>query len=99
MFKTLIIGLIAGPAVSLYGSATVAPVTAAAWASDPLPPYSPSSMYFLALSQAPPPLVIDIAINTPTTILPTRHAPRASGPKTKPTTIGANTGIRAGAII
>jgi hypothetical protein len=30
MFATLIIGLIAGPAVSLYGSPTVSPVTAAA---------------------------------------------------------------------
>ena len=38
IFATLIIGLIAGPAVSLYGSPTVSPVTAAAWASEPLPP-------------------------------------------------------------
>ena len=34
----LIIGLTAGPAVSLYGSPTVSPVTAALWASEPLPP-------------------------------------------------------------
>jgi hypothetical protein len=34
----LINGLIAGPAVSLYGSPTVSPVTAALCASDPLPP-------------------------------------------------------------
>jgi len=34
----LIIGLTAGPAVSLYGSPTVSPVTAALWASDPFPP-------------------------------------------------------------
>src|SRR3954470_12778833 len=38
MFATLIIGLIAGPAVSLNGSPTVSPVTEAAWASEPLPP-------------------------------------------------------------
>lgn len=38
MFKILIIGLIAGPAVSLYGSPTVSPVTAALWALDPFPP-------------------------------------------------------------
>ena len=38
MLMTLIIGLMAGPAVSLYGSPTVSPVTAAAWASEPLPP-------------------------------------------------------------
>ena len=34
----LIIGLTAGPAVSLYGSPTVSPVTAALCASDPFPP-------------------------------------------------------------
>jgi len=38
MFATLIIGLMAGPEVSLKGSPTVSPVTAAAWASEPLPP-------------------------------------------------------------
>ena len=32
MFATLIIGLMAGPAVSLNGSPTVSPVTEAAWA-------------------------------------------------------------------
>ena len=38
MLAILIIGLIAGPAVSLYGSPTVSPVTEAACASEPLPP-------------------------------------------------------------
>ena len=61
MLMILISGLIAGPAVSLKGSPTVSPVTAALWASLPLPPWWPSSMYFLALSQAPPPEVIEIA--------------------------------------
>src|SRR5690606_3478680 len=42
-FITLISGLIAGPAVSLNGSPTVSPMTAAAWASEPLPPWWPSS--------------------------------------------------------
>ena len=37
-FMSLSIGLMAGPAVSLYGSPTVSPVTAALWASEPLPP-------------------------------------------------------------
>src|SRR5262249_17742638 len=37
-FITLINGLSAGPAVSLNGSPTVSPITAALWASDPLPP-------------------------------------------------------------
>src|ERR687894_110590 len=53
-FITLMSGLSAGPAVSLNGSPTVSPITAAMWASEPLPPWLPSSMYFLALSQAPP---------------------------------------------
>ena len=53
-FMTLIIGFSAGPAVSLKGSPTVSPMTAALWASEPLPPSLPSSMYFLALSHAPP---------------------------------------------
>ena len=38
MFMTLMSGLIAGPAVSLSGSPTVSPVTAALCASEPLPP-------------------------------------------------------------
>src|ERR1700693_4343811 len=38
ILTTLIMGLIAGPAVSLLGSPTVSPVTAAAWVSVPLPP-------------------------------------------------------------
>src|SRR5690349_25110112 len=50
MLMILISGLMAGPAVSLYGSPTVSPVTAALCASEPLPPKWPSSMYFLALS-------------------------------------------------
>src|SRR5207237_9994748 len=50
MFVILIIGLIAGPAVSLYGSPTVSRVTAAAWASEALPPDAPSSASFVASS-------------------------------------------------
>jgi len=38
MLMILIIGLMAGPAVSLYGSPTVSPVTAALCGSEPLPP-------------------------------------------------------------
>ena len=51
---TLIRMFIAGPEVSLNGSPTVSPTTAALCASQPLPPCAPASMYFLALSQAPP---------------------------------------------
>src|ERR687885_111859 len=68
MLATLIIGLIAGPAVSFNGSPTVSPVTDAAFASEPLPPKAPSSINFFALSQAPPPAVIESATNRPTTI-------------------------------
>src|SRR6478672_10981608 len=78
MFVILIIGLIAGPAVSLYGSPTVSPVIEAAWASEPLPPYAPSSISFLALSQAPPPAVMEMARKRPVTIVPTRRPPSIS---------------------
>src|SRR3989442_9301185 len=54
-----------GPAVSLNGSPTVSPTTAALCASEPLPPYCPVSMYFLALSHAPPPLLSVVAIRMP----------------------------------
>src|SRR5271170_8102242 len=71
-FITLISGLMAGPAVSLNGSPTVSPTTVAACASEPLPPYCPSSTTFLALSQAPPELARNTAISTPTAIVPAR---------------------------
>ena len=55
MFVILIIGLTAGPAVSLYGSPTESPVTAALSASEPLTPsllpvLSPVVLYFIILS-------------------------------------------------
>src|SRR5262249_50423811 len=71
-FITLISGLMAGPAVSLNGSPTVSPMTVAACASEPLPPWLPSSTSFLALSQAPPELARNTAISTPTAIAPAR---------------------------
>ena len=43
----------------------MSPVIAALCASEPFPPNFPSSMYFFALSHAPPPAVIDIATNKP----------------------------------
>src|SRR5512142_1406247 len=61
-----------GPTVSLNGSPTVSPTTAAACAAEPLPitlPASsiscPSSMYFFALSHAPPPLFMNDASMIP----------------------------------
>ena len=56
-----------GPDVSLKGSPTVSPTTAALWVSDPLPPWCPDSMYFLALSQAPPALDDASAMTRPET--------------------------------
>jgi len=57
-----------GPEVSFNGSPTVSPITAALCSSDPFFLTTPSmvsypdSIYFLALSQAPPVLLAEIAI-------------------------------------
>src|SRR6202030_3839027 len=98
-FTTLIIGLIAGPAVSLYGSPTVSPVTAAACAKEPLPPRFPSSINFFALSQAAPPDVIAIARNNPVTMVPTSNPPSTTGPSAFATATTATSGNNAGTII
>ena len=99
MLMILISGLTAGPAVSLYGSPTVSPVTAALCASLPLPPKWPSSMYFLALSQAPPPVHIEMATNRPVTMVPISRPPSAAGPSSRPTRTGTTTGSSDGTII
>lgn len=85
----------AGPDVSFNGSPTVSPTTAALWMSVPFVtflPFSsiiaPLSMYFLALSQAPPVLAAEIAIWTPLTIAPGKNPARIDGPKAKPRTRG-----------
>ena len=71
---TMLINLIRmlrlGPEVSLKGSPTVSPTTAALWAAEPLPPWWPSSMYFLALSQLPPAFAIMMASTNPQTVAP-----------------------------
>src|SRR4051794_3807868 len=95
-FMTLISGLSAGPAVSLNGSPTVSPMTAALWGSEPLPPSAPSSMYFLALSQAPPALDKKLAMSWPTTMTLARNAPSEMGPRPKPMMTGASTAMMAG---
>ena len=64
-------------------------------------------MNFLALSHAPPPLVIEMATNKPDTITPSNSAPSAANPSacpatavmTKYTTIGVSTGSSDGTII
>src|SRR2546429_4438097 len=86
-----------GPAVSLNGSPTVSPTTAALWVGLPFPPYSPVSMNFLALSQAPPPLLSSVAMRIPAIVPTMRNDATVSAPtwnntlKIRPTAIGMPT--------
>ena len=80
-----------GPLVSFNGSPTVSPITAALCSSLPfliISPYEflikPASIYFFALSQAPPVFEADMAIWTPLTIAPGRNPNKALGPKRIP---------------
>ena len=80
-----------GPEVSFSGSPTVSPTTAAWWADEPFLrgyPWSslraPLSIYFLALSQAPPVLAAEVAIMAPLTMAPGRKPASILGPKMKP---------------
>ncbi|MNV41046.1 hypothetical protein D3C71_1326710 [compost metagenome] len=77
----------------------MSPVTAALWASLPLPPWWPSSMYFLALSHAPPPVHMLMATKRPVTMVPMSKPPSALGPSSRPTTMGTTTGSRLGITI
>src|SRR5690606_24779975 len=88
-----------GPEVSLRGSPTVSPTTAALCSSDPLPPWLPASMYFLALSQAPPLLDEEIASTPPATSEPARMPATAGTPNRKPATSGVPMIRTPGAII
>ena len=72
-----------GPEVSLNGSPTVSPVTAALCASEPLKVISPlistpASKDFFALSQAPPALFWNTAQRTPDTVTPAMYPPSIS---------------------
>ena len=89
---------IAGPEVSLKGSPTVSPTTAALWGSEPLPPWLPASIYFLALSHAPPAFAINIAKANPVTSAPANSPPKASM-SMNPTTNGTTTAKEPGIII
>jgi len=101
--------LSAGPDVSLKGSPTVSPVTAASCAGVelPLPSFlrsagsgsKPPEMYFFALSQAPPLLDMEMASWTPETRPPVRMPNTASTPKNVPATSGVSMTNAAGAII
>ena len=82
-----------GPAVSLSGSPTVSPMTAALCASEPLPS---SSISFLALSHAPPLLDMNSASSTPQSVAPISMPASAARPRTMPTTTGEMTAIEPG---
>src|SRR6266566_615204 len=103
VLKSLISTCNDGPAVSLNGSPTVSPTTAALWVGLPFPPYSPVSMNFLALSQAPPPLLSSVAMSIPAIVPTIRNDATVSAPtwnstlKTRPTAIGMPTASSPGA--
>jgi len=78
-----------GPAVSLKGSPTVSPTTAARWSPEPFPPSGRDSMSFLALSHAPPALDMKIASRPPETVAPTKSPVSTAGPPISPARIGA----------
>jgi hypothetical protein len=95
----------AGPEVSFNGSPTVSPTTAALCSSVPLAltvpliVNYPPSIYFLALSQAPPELALEVAIATPETIAPGNNPATARGPRTTPKTKGVHKTRAPGATI
>lgn len=61
--------------------------------------YCPLSIYFLALSQAPPVFDADIANYTPLANAPGNNPAIASGPNKNPTAIGVTITNNPGAII
>ena len=84
-----------GPLVSFKGSPMVSPITAALCSSLPFPllspfafTYSPPSINFLQLSQAPPVLLILMAIYTPLTRAPGSSPATITGWITNPSTRG-----------
>ena len=74
----------------------MSPTTAAACVSEPFPPRFPFSIYFLALSQAPPALAIIRARRTQPSKPPANIPPRAFAPNKKPTNGGIETAITPG---
>jgi len=91
-----------GPEVSLRGSPTVSPITAALCSSlffpltTPSISNSPFSIYFFALSHAPPALADEIAIDTPEINMPGNKPATADGPIKMPTKNGTPNTIAAG---
>ena len=99
MLMSLIRMLRLGPLVSLNGSPTVSPTTAALWASEPLPPKCPASMYFLALSQAPPLFAMKMATQKPHASTPTNNPITPATPNNPPTMSGVRIPSSDGKII
>jgi len=83
----------------------VSPITAALCSSEPFflitpsTSYYPDSIYFLALSQAPPELADEVAMVTPETRIPGKRPATAVGPKKSPRIKGARITRRPGANI
>ena len=77
-----------GPEVSLNGSPTVSPTMVALWHSEPLPPKLPSSIYFFALSHAPPAFAMKTASVNPAARPPTSSPRTPETPRIIPTSIG-----------
>lgn len=94
-----------GPLVSFIGSPTVSPTIAFLWTSvlfwllTPLTIKWPASIYFFALSQAPPVFENEIAIYTPETIAPAKRPLTPRGPSKKPKNKGEAITNNPGAII
>ena len=66
--------------VSLNGSPTVSPITAASWSGEFFS-FKSTSTTFLALSHEPPAFAIYIAWNKPNTAIETRYATKKFGSK------------------
>ena len=77
MFATLIIGLIAGPAVSLYGSPTVSPVIDGFVGHRALAAERAVLDQLLGVVPGAATDVIEIAMKSPTTITPISRPPSA----------------------
>ena len=77
----------------------VSPMTEARWATEFLPPWWPASMYFFALSQAPPALDRKAASAKPVASPPTKSPMTPATPSRSPTSTGATMAMSDGRII
>ena len=73
----------------------MSPTTVALWFSEPFPPQLPASIYFLALSHAPPEFDIITAKTKPLVVEPPSKPATPLGPSISPTTIGVISAIAA----